>query len=207
MRRANESIHSRRRQRRRLSYMPATAPVASERRQTRAGRTREMPQKNPQKNPAGGAEPQPDAGLAASAEGDLIERLADLLHTAAAAYIRAEGLEADVATLTFDVRPAAQASFGDYGMPLMSWAGKQRLGRPPMQIAEGVAERLRAAHSPIIREVSVARPGFLNITLDQPSVGQGILARVAAAGDGYGAAQAGVGVKVVIEHTAINSNK
>jgi arginyl-tRNA synthetase len=166
-----------------------------------------MPQKNPQKKSAGGAEPQPDAGLAASAEGDLIERLTDLLRTAAAAYIRAEGLEADVATLPFDVRPAAQASFGDYGMPLMSWAGKQRLGRPPMQIAEGVAERLRAAHSPIIREVSVARPGFLNITLDQPSVGQGVLARVAAAGDGYGAAQAGAGVKVVIEHTAINSNK
>ncbi len=140
-------------------------------------------------------------------QGDLIERLTDLLRTAAAEYIRTEGLVADVATLPFDVRPSARVSFGDYGMPLMSWAGKQRLGRPPLRIAEGVAERLRALNSPIIREVSVAPPGFLNITLDQPSVGQTIMARVALAGELYGASAANTGVKVIVEHTAINPNK
>lgn len=140
-------------------------------------------------------------------EGDLIVQLTGLLRDAAAEYIREAGLAADVATLPFDVRPTTQASFGDYGMPLMPWAGKNRLGRPPMQIAEGVAAQLRAAQSPIVREVSVAAPGFLNITLDQPSVGQSVMARVQASGDGFGANQAGAGVKVVVEHTAINSNK
>ncbi|HEX8994550.1 MAG TPA: arginine--tRNA ligase [Ktedonobacterales bacterium] len=140
-------------------------------------------------------------------KGDLIERLTGLLREAAGAFIREQGLNADVATLPFDVRPAVQASFGDYGMPLMPWAGKNRLGRPPMQIAEGVASQLRAAQSPIIRTVTVAAPGFLNITLDWPSVGRGILERVETAGADFGSSQANAGVKVVIEHTAINSNK
>lgn len=162
----------------------------------------------PQKTPTDGVEPQPDTSAVANgAAGDLIELLTGLLREAAAAFIREAGLSADVATLPFDVRPAAQASFGDYGMPLMPWAGKNRLGRPPMQIAEGVAAQLRAAHSPIIRAVSVAAPGFLNVTLAQPSVGQAILTRVAAAGDAFGASQSKAGAKVVVEHTAINSNK
>ncbi|HEX8730636.1 MAG TPA: arginine--tRNA ligase [Ktedonobacterales bacterium] len=139
--------------------------------------------------------------------GDLVASLTGLLREAAAVYIRAEGLAAEVATLPFDVRPTTQASFGDYGMPLMPWAGKQRLGQPPMRIAEGVAAQLRAAAHPTIREVSVAAPGFLNISLHQPAAGAGVIARVTAAGDGYGANAAGAGVKVVIEHTAINSNK
>src|SRR5487761_2180051 len=139
--------------------------------------------------------------------GDLIERLTGLLREAAAAFIREEGLTADVAALPFDVRPTTQANFGDYGIPLMPWAGKSHLGRPPMRIAEGIAAQVRALHSPIIRDVSVVAPGFLNITLDQPSVGQGVMARALAEGDAFGQSQASAGVKLVIEHTAINSNK
>ncbi len=172
----------------------------------------------PQKKPTGGAESQPNASsqtngntTAPTTGVDLVERLTDLLRAAAAAYIADEGLSADVATLPFDVRPTTQASFGDYGMPLMPWAGKNRLDKPPMLIAEAVAERLRAANHPIIREVSVAKPGFLNITLDQPSVGQTIIQQVQTAADAFGVTQASAaanaGVKVVIEHTAINSNK
>ena len=165
----------------------------------------------PKKKSSRGAEPQPASGANPTPQRDVIERLTDLLRGAAAAYIRDEGLDADIATLPFDVRPVAQASFGDYGMPMMPWAAKNRLGRPPMLIAEGIAERLRGAKSAdqslIVREVNVARPGFLNITLDQPTVGREIMARVASAGAGYGASQAKAGVKVVVEHTAINSNK
>jgi arginyl-tRNA synthetase len=159
----------------------------------------------PQNTPTGDASPANGSGA------DLVERLTELLRSAAATYIRDEGLSADVASLPFDVRPTTQASFGDYGMPLMPWAGKNRLGRPPLQIAEGMAERLRAANNPIIRDVSVVKPGFLNITLDQPSVGQSILQQVETAGDAFGVSEAAAavhaGVKVVIEHTAINSNK
>jgi len=161
----------------------------------------------PQKKSSGGAQPHGASGAEQVEQVDLIERLTALLRVAAAGYIRDEGLAAEVEALPFDVRPVVQASFGDYGMQLMSWAAKNRLGRPPMQIAEGIAERLRGAQSAIVREVSVAKPGFLNISLDWPSVGREIIARVAAAGDGYGANRTQAGVKVVVEHTAINSNK
>lgn len=161
----------------------------------------------PQKKSSGGAQSHATSGAEQIEQVDLIERLTALLRVAAAGYIRDEGLAVEVEALPFDVRPATQASFGDYGMPLMPWAAKNRLGRPPMQIAEGLAERLRGAQSAIVREVNVVKPGFLNISLDWPSVGREIMARVAAAGEGYGASQAKTGVKIVVEHTAINSNK
>jgi arginyl-tRNA synthetase len=138
---------------------------------------------------------------------DFIAQLTALIRQATASYIRDEGLTVEVDALPFDVRPTAQASFGDYGMPAMPWASKSRLGRPPMVIAEALAARLRALKHPIIREVSVAAPGFLNITLDRPEVGAEIIARVREAGDRFGQSQVGAGTKVVIEHTNINSNK
>jgi arginyl-tRNA synthetase len=164
----------------------------------------------PQKKSSDGAQPHADSGaeqIEQIEQVDVIERLTALLRVAAAGYIRDEGLAVEMEALPFDVRPATQASFGDYGMAMMPWAAKSRVGRPPMLIAEGLAERLRGAQSAIIREVNVVKPGFLNISLDWPSVGRAIMARVAAAGDGYGASQAKAGVKVVVEHTAINSNK
>jgi arginyl-tRNA synthetase len=138
---------------------------------------------------------------------DLIAQITGLLKEAAAIYVRDEALSVDFDALPYDVRPTQQASFGDYAMPLMPWAAKTRLGRPPMVIAEALASRLRAMNQPIIREVAVAAPGFLNITLDQPEVGAQIISRVRAAGDVFGASQVGAGVKVVVEHTNINSNK
>lgn len=138
---------------------------------------------------------------------DLVTQLTTLLKQAAASYIRDEGMAVAVDSLPFDVRPAAQASFGDYGMPTMPWAAKTRLGKPPMVIAEALATRLRAKEHPIIREVSVASPGFLNITLDRPAVGAEIIARVREAGNTFGQSQVGERTKVIIEHTNINSNK
>jgi arginyl-tRNA synthetase len=138
---------------------------------------------------------------------DSISHLTTLLKQAAGAYIRDERLAVDVDALPFDVRPTTQASFGDYAMPAMPWAAKTRLGKPPMVIAEALAMRIRAMDQSLIREVSVAAPGFLNFALDQPAVGAEIMARVHEAGNAFGMSQVGAGVKVVIEHTNINSNK
>jgi arginyl-tRNA synthetase len=138
---------------------------------------------------------------------DVIIQLTALLKQAAASYVQDESMAVDVDSLPFDVRPAAQANFGDYGMPAMPWAAKTRLGKPPMVIAEALATRLRAMEQPIIRDVSVAAPGFLNIALDRPAVGAEIIARVRKAGDTFGQSRVGVGTKVIIEHTNINSNK
>lgn len=149
---------------------------------------------------------QPIDGEQASPQ-DSIAQLTALLRQAVTSYIHDEGLAVDASALPFDVRPAAQASFGDYGMPAMPWSAKTRLGRPPMVIAEALATRLRAMNLPIIREVTVAAPGFLNIILDRSKVGAEIIARVRTAGDKYGQNQSGAGTKVIIEHTNINSNK
>lgn len=138
---------------------------------------------------------------------DFITQLTALLKQAVASYIRDEGLAVEADALPFDVRPSAQASFGDYGIPAMPWSAKTRLGRPPMVIAEALATRLRAMEHPIIREVTVAAPGFLNIALDRPQSGAEIIARVQDAGDKFGQNQLGAGTKIVIEHTNINSNK
>ena len=138
---------------------------------------------------------------------DFITQLTALLKEAVASYIRDEGLSVEVDTLPFDVRPTTQASFGDYAMPAMPWSAKTRLGRPPMVIAEALATRLRAMEHPIIREVTVAAPGFLNIALDRPEVGAEIIARIQEAGDSFGQSRVGAGTKIIIEHTNINSNK
>ena len=138
---------------------------------------------------------------------DFITQLTALVKQAVASYIRDEGLNVEVDTLPFDVRPTTQASFGDYAMPAMPWSAKRSLGRPPMVIAEALATRLRAMKPPIIREVTVAAPGFLNIALDRPEVGSEIIARIQEAGDNFGQSDVGAGTKIIIEHTNINSNK
>ncbi|HEX9035507.1 MAG TPA: arginine--tRNA ligase [Ktedonobacterales bacterium] len=138
---------------------------------------------------------------------DFIARLTALLQEATARYIRDEGLSISVDALPFDVRSTTQASFGDYSMPLMPWAAKTRVGRPPMVIAEALATRLRAMEQPAIRAVSVAPPGFINITMNRAQVGAQIIGQIHAAGDTFGHSTTGAGVKVVIEHTNINSNK
>src|SRR5437867_3864577 len=62
-------------------------------------------------------------------------------------------------------------------------------------------------HIPAIAEITVTKPGFLNFCLNQPFIGQIIMQRVLDAGADFGQNDVGLGIKVVIEHTAINSNK
>jgi len=89
----------------------------------------------------------------------------------------------------------------------MKWAGKNKLGRPPLAIAEALATVLRDMQIPGIEEITVTKPGYLNFRLNRPFIGQVILERVLDAGADFGQNEAGIGTKVVIEHTNINSNK
>ena len=138
---------------------------------------------------------------------DLHDYLIDLIKQATATYLLREQMDFYVNQLPIDLRFSAQASFGDYSMPVMPWAGKNKLGRPPMLIAEALAASLREMNSAIIQEITVTKPGFLNFRLHRPSVGQSIIERVLEAGPDFGQNDVGVGTKVIIEHTAINSNK
>jgi len=142
-----------------------------------------------------------------AAANDLHEYLLLLIKQAASAYLAQEQLNFDVEQLPMALGFSAQASFGDYSMPVMAWAGKKMLGRPPLLIAEALAAILRGMSVPIILEVTATKPGYLNFLLKRPTVGQIILERVLEQGAAFGQSDAGIGTKVVVEHTNINSNK
>jgi arginyl-tRNA synthetase len=138
---------------------------------------------------------------------DLYEYLTSLVREAARNYLAKEQIDYPVEELPIDLDFSAQASFGDYSVPLMPWAAKSRLGRPPLVIAEALAEYLHALKLPALHEVTATRPGYLNFRLNRPIAGRDIMLRVLEAGPDFGQSAAGVGTKVVVEHTNINSNK
>ncbi len=145
--------------------------------------------------------------MAESGPRDIQAYLTGLVREATARYLTQEGLTIELEQLSIDLRFSAQASFGDYSMPVMAWAGKNNLGRPPMLIAEALGDLLRETRNPAIAEITITKPGFLNFRLNQPTLGRSIIEQVLGAGPAFGRSAAGVGTKVIVEHTAINSNK
>ena len=85
------------------------------------------------------------------------------------------------------------------------------LGLKPRDIAEALASRLRAAIAPegageeegILREVEVAGPGFINLTLSRDRVLRE-LARVAGEGEDYGRWDFGAGQRYNVEFVSAN---
>ncbi len=136
---------------------------------------------------------------------DSYEYLTELAKQAVSTYLTQEQIQFDPTQLPIDLRVSAQASFGDYSMPVMSWAGK--LKRSPLQIAEALASVLRDMPIPVAQEISATKPGYINFRLNQPAVGQTIIERVLEDGPDFGQNTTGIGTKVIVEHTNINSNK
>jgi arginyl-tRNA synthetase len=133
------------------------------------------------------------------------EYLTELARQAVSTYLTQEQIAFDPIQLPIDLRVSAQASFGDYSMPVMAWAGK--LKRPPLLIAEALASILRDMAIPVVKEINATKPGYINFRLNQPAVGQTIIERVLEAGPDFGQHTTGIGTKVIVEHTNINSNK
>jgi arginyl-tRNA synthetase len=142
---------------------------------------------------------------AATGPQDLQNHLTQRIREAATRYLAFEGLTIEIEQLPIILGFSAQASFGDYSMPVMPWAKK--LGRSPMVIAEGLATFLREAQNSELAEVTVTKPGFLNFRLNHPASGRSIIERVLANGAQFGQQQSGRGTRVIVEHTNINSNK
>jgi arginyl-tRNA synthetase len=89
---------------------------------------------------------------------------------------------------------------GDWSTNVALQLAKQA-GMPPRQLADTLAERLRAVAG--VRVVDVAGPGFLNITLEAASAGE--LARaIVEAGYGYGQTRAETGHSVNLEFISAN---
>ena len=148
-----------------------------------------------------------EANMVEATPKDLHDYLTDLIQQAMARYLAQEQIACDIAQLPIDLRFSAQSNFGDYSMPVMSWASKNKLGRPPLQIAEGLATILRDMRTSAIQEITATKPGYLNFLLNRPEVGKEIVERVLEAGADFGQDTVGAGTKVIVEHTNINSNK
>jgi len=89
---------------------------------------------------------------------------------------------------------------GDYATSVALQLAKPA-GRPPREVAELVAARLRGADG--VARVDVAGPGFLNVTLD--SAAQGELARaVVTAGATYGHSDLNAGHRFNLEFVSAN---
>lgn len=138
---------------------------------------------------------------------DIFEYLTTLIKLATNSYLNKEQISLDSEELQIDLRFSAQSSFGDYSMPVMPWARKNKLGHPALSIAEQLAETLRQIHEPMIDEITVTKPGFLNFRLNRPKVGKTIIEQVLENGADFGHNDIGARTKVIVEHTAINSNK
>ncbi|GCE02986.1 arginyl-tRNA synthetase [Dictyobacter aurantiacus] len=136
---------------------------------------------------------------------DIHAYLTGIMQQAVASYLEQEHIDFDATQLPIDLRLSAQASFGDYSIPVMAWSGK--LKRPPLKIAEGLLAILQANAQADIQEITATKPGYLNFRLNRPVVGHNIIERVLEAGADYGQHKVGVGTKVIVEHTNINSNK
>jgi arginyl-tRNA synthetase len=130
-----------------------------------------------------------------------------LIQQAIATYLTQEQIAFEAVQLPIDLRFSAQSSFGDYSVPVMRWAGKNVLGRPPLQIAESLAAILNGMHVAILQEVTATKPGYVNFRLNRAAVGQMIINRVLEEGPDFGQSAVGAGTRVVLEHTSINSNK
>ncbi len=107
-----------------------------------------------------------------------------------------EGLATDNVT----VEPPRDAAHGD-----MATNAAMVLAKParmkPRDIAEALATRL--ADDPRITSAEVAGPGFLNLRL-APSLWQGVIGAVLAAGADYGRSTMGQGKKVNVEYVSAN---
>jgi len=138
---------------------------------------------------------------------DIYEYLINLMKQATRTYLAREQIALNIEELPIDLRFSAQSSFGDYSMPVMPWASKNMLGRQPLLIAEQLAEVLREIHDSAIEEITVTKPGWLNFRLNRPALGKAIIEQVLEEGADFGQNDVGTGTKVIVEHTAINSNK
>ncbi len=122
-----------------------------------------------------------------------------------------------VATLGATFGPEAQAveaglelppklEFGDLSTPVSLKLAKL-LRKKPLDIANELADRLRQAAIPMVGEITVTPPGYINFKFDYIALARQVLERVQEQGDLFGGTSSGDGKKIVIEHTNINPNK
>ena len=125
--------------------------------------------------------------------------LSDALAAAIAAAVAAGDLTVDVPATVRVERPRS-AEHGDYASSVALQLAKGA-GRPPREVAEVLAARLR--ETPGIGRVDVAGPGFLNVTLAADALGD-VARRIVAAGPAYARSDTLAGRRINLEFVSAN---
>ena len=98
------------------------------------------------------------------------------------------------------VEPPRDPAHGDIATNAAMVLAKDA-GRKPRELAEAIAERLRA--DALVAKVNVAGPGFINLTL-KPAAWIGALRGAVQLGAQYGVSDSGGGVPVNVEYVSAN---
>ena len=118
---------------------------------------------------------------------------------------RVRSAAADVLTGSVDqsrvtVEPPRDPAHGDIATNAAMVLAKDA-GRKPRELAEAIAEKLRA--DAVVAKVDVAGPGFINLTL-KPTAWIAALRGAVQSGARYGAGEIGGGVPVNVEYVSAN---
>jgi arginyl-tRNA synthetase len=140
----------------------------------------------------------PQRVMTASAPNPAPHIFATMLARVRAATAPLVGPDADLARIV--VEPPRDASHGDMATNAAMVLAKDA-GKKPRELADAIAERLRA--EPDVEKVDVAGPGFINLTLKTP-VWSEALRQALAAGVGYGRSRMGQGEPVNVEYVSAN---
>jgi len=124
----------------------------------------------------------------------------DKVRAANEALITAGMLPAGIDQSRIVVEPPRDAAHGDMATNAAMVLAKDA-GRKPRELAEAIAERLRA--DDLVSAVEIAGPGFINITL-KPAAWVDALRAVLRAGKAYGRSEMGKEVPVNVEYVSAN---
>ncbi len=109
------------------------------------------------------------------------------------------------ASFAVDYPPKDAAGFADYATSAALAAAKD-LGKKPLEVAEAIVTKLDERALPFISEVSVAGPGFINITL-APEVFTETIARALSDGGDWGKNVTREGSRIIVEYSQPNPFK
>jgi arginyl-tRNA synthetase len=123
---------------------------------------------------------------------------ADMLERVCAATGAVLGSDAELSRIV--VEPPRDPTHGDMATNAAMVLAKDA-GKKPRELADAIAERLRADDK--VAKVDVAGPGFINLTL-KPHVWAEELRLVLATGKDYGRSAIGKGEKVNVEYVSAN---
>jgi arginyl-tRNA synthetase len=107
--------------------------------------------------------------------------------------------------ISFAIEWPVDLSHGDYATNAAMAAAKA-LGKNPKELAEELAETLRASLSDSVEKVEVAGPGFINFTLARPVI-SGIVKEAAELGSDWGKGSAIEGKRYSVEYSCPNPFK